>query len=51
MGLDDIIQEGHINFPIVKNGIVSLETRFINGTGPTFSAQVPIFNIKPFFDV
>jgi hypothetical protein len=51
MALDNINQEGSFVFPIVKNGIISHDVRFINGPGPSLMVQMPIFNTKPFYKV
>lgn len=51
MGLDSIKQEGSFVFPIVSNGVVTQDVRFMNGRGPMLSIQMPIFNFKKFVGV
>jgi hypothetical protein len=48
MGIDSVNQEGSFLFPIISNGIVSQDVRFINGHGPMMNIQMPIFNFKKF---
>jgi hypothetical protein len=48
MGLDNVTQEGSFVFPVVSNGIVVQDVRFVTGTGPVMGVQMPIFNIKKF---
>ena len=46
--LDTVDTPGTYMFPVVTNGIVAYEPRFINGMGPTFQLNAPIFNFKKY---
>jgi hypothetical protein len=46
--LDTLYTNGTYMFPIVNNGIATYEPRFINGMGPTFQLNAPIFNFKKY---
>ena len=49
MGLDNVIQDGSFVFPVVSNGIVTQEVRFVCcTTEPVLGVQMPIFHIKHF---
>ena len=46
--LDTINPPGTYAFPVVTNGIVAYEHRFVNGVGPIYQLDAPIFNFKKY---